>query len=172
MHFAQGQSRPCFSLCPSPKRLGVHKRLGGDATKQMIQTNQRHGDCHLMSCSAIQREGRGLRWGLATCCSGTAWASVCLRREASVCLCVPCFAFFLSSSTSPSLIKPFLSQPTSFLVFTLPFLFPCPTWERGSEQALCGASLLTGVNAQQSQARAAPLLATASARAATLFRAH
>lgn len=43
----------------------------------------------------------------------------------SYCFGITCFAFFLSSTT-PFHIKLFLSQPTSFLAFTFPFLFPHP----------------------------------------------
>lgn len=50
------------------------------------------------------------------------------------------FSFFLSPSTSPSVIKHF-SPPSVFLAFFLPFLFPHPTeigWVEVSEW-LCGA---------------------------------
>lgn len=54
---------------------------------------------------------------------------------------LPCFMFFLSSSTYPLVIKHFLSHPTSFLAFTLSFLFPHPT----KDERLSGAYLLPGL---------------------------
>lgn len=118
--FAACQGCLCFSFCPIMKRLGVHRSWGGSTTRQMTWTNQRNILCWIMSHSAITQRGRGFRE-----------ANLLLNRNClsiglstGDCLCIICFVFFLPSSTSPLLIKQFLFQPTIFLAFTLPFLFP------------------------------------------------
>lgn len=46
---------------PPVNILGVHKRLGGYASRQMTLTNQGDIPCHMTSCSATKREKRGFR---------------------------------------------------------------------------------------------------------------
>lgn len=111
---------------PPVNRLGVRKRLGGDTTRQMTQTDQRDIPCHITSCFAMKKGEEGILEGLAIFCSGTGWASVYPWEVVSDRLCITS-ACFLSSSTRPLLIKQFLSWCTSFLAFTRPLLFRCPT---------------------------------------------
>lgn len=89
---------------------------------------------------------------------GVRWVNYLLRRNwlgiglpmrcgESDCLCITCFVFFHSSSTSHSLIKQFLSQLTHFLAFTLLFFFPHPTGH-GEGKGASGWVVPTGVNPQ------------------------
>lgn len=60
------------------------------------------------------------------------------------------FSFlFFSFSISPLLNKQALSQPTSFLVFSLPFVFPCPTGAVENWASGCVVLCFVSYNPQQ-----------------------
>lgn len=108
-------------LCAPENTLGVLKGLGRATARQVAWTiSAQPGPPSIVLSSKKGGEG--------------AQGSLLLAQEQAehqpahgkwwVPSCVLCCVFLLSST---SLTKAFLSQPTHFLAFILPFLLPCPT---------------------------------------------
>ena len=111
---------------------------------QLTQTGHRAIPYRMVSCSAYkagEEEGRGGHsewWHLSSQVTVThdgallswRWLNTCLPMRRSE--WIPCFAL-LACTAFALPIKLSLSQPMSFLTFTLPILFPIPLV--GNEQA-------------------------------------
>lgn len=140
MIWLASEPSPLLFLSPQDS-LGVCKWLRGNTTGQISWTNQRHN----LTTQSLAQQCNSKRGGLGV-------LAVLLRSSRVIFLLkgdaegLPlhdlfCFFLFSSSSTSSSLNKQILSWLTSFLAFTLPFLFPHSTRvKRGKWAVWCLAA--------------------------------
>jgi len=148
----QSQGFFCSSPALSVSGLGVPKELGGDTagmadptwpkgysmTHNVMLSNKKLGIeggsrgtrsewRRLSSQVTATHNGALLSWG---------WLNTCLLTGSGE--GIPCFAL-LAHTAFALPIKPSLSQPTSFLTFTLWVPSPIPPGVRGISEQLCGA---------------------------------
>lgn len=121
-------------------RWGVRKRLGGDTRRQMTKTDQRDIPCPWAYIQAQQYKGRGGGFRGVSHLLFRNWLCIGLAHGRE---CVIAFTSLLHAcplSLLPlvlCLLSHFLSWYTSFLAFTFPFLFRCPTEGRGKRARSC-----------------------------------
>ena len=143
----QCQGLSCFSHHPT--RLGVHKKLGGD-TARTADPNWPKGysmpyGVMLSNINLGEEEGRGgclESWCLSSQVTIThdgallswRWLNTCLPTGSSE--WIPCFALLVRTAFALP-IKLSLSQPMSFLTFTLLILSPIPLGEREGVAVWC-----------------------------------
>ena len=148
----------CLSPHPTGKQAEAAQEAGRghsqDSRPQLTKGISYTIQHHPQRIKWREEEGMGgcsERWDLSTQLAIThhgallswRWLNTHLRMRRSE--LIPCFALLVPASFAlPTKLS--LSQPRSFLTFTLPSLSPTPL---GESERLCRAKLLTGIKSQE-----------------------
>ena len=135
------ESMSFLLLTPSHQQVGWGYTISWEATQpgQLTPTDQRDIPCHMMSCSACKAERRKRKWGTFEVNAFVFpsnhymwWSPAFLvmaeqlsadgKQWINSLFCFACMCGFALA------IKLSLSQPLSFLIFTLLILSPIPLW--------------------------------------------
>lgn len=116
---------------PPVRRRGVCKELGGDAARTAVPTDHRHIPLYMAACSAYKSWGKKEEVGRCSELMAFIFPSNCQGDKALLFwrwlnTCHEFFFLLLIHRTFALPIKLSLSQPMSFLTFTLQFLLPFP----------------------------------------------